>query len=79
VRAGSASAETLSAPMHGRIVQVHVAPGQSVAAGTLLVVMEAMKMEHQLTAQHDGTVTAVHAKPGDQVAARKLLVEVARA
>jgi biotin carboxyl carrier protein len=39
--------------------------------------MEAMKMEHQLTAPVAGTVRSVHARVGEQVAARKLLVEIA--
>ena len=66
----------LLAPMHGRVVQVLVAPGGTVEAGALLVVIEAMKMEHQLRAPRAGTVAALHAKPGDQVAARQCLVEM---
>jgi len=71
-----AAAGTLLAPMHGRITQVLVAPGGTVAAGALLVVLEAMKMEHQIRAPRAGIVAALHAKTGDQVAARQCLVEM---
>jgi biotin carboxyl carrier protein len=63
----------LLAPMPGSVLEVGVAPGDTVAAGQLLMIMEAMKMEHRVTAPHAGTVAAVHARPGDQVAAGDLL------
>ena len=77
-RAGNAAAASgaLLAPMHGRVTQVLATPGLAVEAGALLVVIEAMKMEHQLRAPRAGTVAALHAKPGDQVAARQCLVEL---
>ena len=74
--ASSRAAGDVVAPMHGRVTQVLVAPGQAVASGALLVVIEAMKMEHQLRAPRAGTVGALHAEPGDQVAARQCLVEL---
>jgi geranyl-CoA carboxylase alpha subunit len=67
----------VAAPMHGRVTQVLAEAGSAVQAGALLVVMEAMKMEHQLVAPIPGRVRAVHARAGEQVAARKLLVEIA--
>ncbi len=77
-RAGDAAAASgaLLAPMHGRVTQVLAVPGGVVEAGALLVVIEAMKMEHQLRAPRAGTVAALHAKAGDQVAARQCLVEM---
>jgi geranyl-CoA carboxylase alpha subunit len=77
-RAGTSAraAGDLLAPMHGRVTQVLVAPGHAVEAGALLVVIEAMKMEHQLRAPRAGIVGALHAKQGDQVAARQCLVEM---
>ena len=72
----SAQAGSLHAPMHGRITQVHAAPGASVQAGALLIVMEAMKMEHQVHAPFAGTVSALHTSVGEQVAARQLLVHI---
>ncbi len=73
-----AAAGTLAAPMPGRVTAVLVAPGDAVARGTALLVMEAMKMEHTITAHADGRVTAIHFKPGDQVAegAELLTLEV---
>jgi acetyl/propionyl-CoA carboxylase alpha subunit len=77
-RAGTSAraAGDVLAPMHGRVTQVLVAPGHAVEAGALLVVIEAMKMEHQLRAPRAGTVGSLHARPGDQVAARQCLVEL---
>ena len=72
----SATAGALRAPMHGRVTQVHATPGASVQAGTLLLVMEAMKMEHQVHAPFAGIVSALHASVGEQVAARQVLVEI---
>ena len=58
----------LTAPMPGKIVAVLVAPGDSVATGAPLMVMEAMKMEHTIAAPHAGVVDAVLYAIGDQVA-----------
>ena len=71
-----AAAGTLRAPMHGRITQVLAEAGATVQAGALLLVMEAMKMEHQILAPHAGTVKAMLARAGEQVAARQALVEL---
>ena len=62
--------------MNGSIVRVLVEPGQAVEAGTALVVLEAMKMEHPLKAGVDGIVRRVGVSQGDQVKSRQLLVEV---
>ena len=56
-----------AAPMPGVIIDVRVEPGEQVAAGSTLVVMEGMKMEHHVSAPCDGTVTEVLVNPGDQV------------
>ena len=75
--AGATAAGALHAPMHGRVTQVLAAPGSSVPAGALLIVMEAMKMEHQIVAPFAGNVVALHARVGDQVGVRQVLVEIA--
>ncbi|GAA4223684.1 3-methylcrotonyl-CoA carboxylase alpha subunit [Sagittula marina] len=62
------------APMPGRVVSVHVKAGQQVKAGDRLAVLEAMKMEHTLTAQADGTVAEVLVSEGEQVTAGAALV-----
>jgi 3-methylcrotonyl-CoA carboxylase alpha subunit len=57
----------LRSPMPGLVLDVRTAPGARVEAGTVLVVLEAMKMEHSLSAPWAGTVAAVAVKPGDRV------------
>ncbi|SDK86023.1 acetyl-CoA carboxylase biotin carboxylase subunit [Paracoccus chinensis] len=66
---------TLS-PMPGLVKAVFVSAGQQVAAGDRLAVLEAMKMEHTLTAARDGTVAEVLAAPGDQVEAGAPLIRL---
>jgi 3-methylcrotonyl-CoA carboxylase alpha subunit len=58
----------LKAPMHGKVIQVFVEPGQQVAKGDRIAVIEAMKMEHTLVAPTDGIVTMVAVLAGEQVA-----------
>ena len=53
--------------MPGKILEVHVSEGQSVTSGDVLMVMEAMKMEHKIVASNDGKVSSIHFKEGDQV------------
>ncbi|MFV9657368.1 acetyl/propionyl/methylcrotonyl-CoA carboxylase subunit alpha [Pseudomonas sp. NY15366] len=67
----------LSAPMNGSIVRVLVEPGQAVEAGTALVVLEAMKMEHSIRAPEAGTVKALYCREGEMVSEGTLLVELA--
>ena len=62
--------------MPGKIIEVRVAVGDSVTAGQTLLVMEAMKMEHAVTAGEDGVVSALHVAAGDQVEADALLAVV---
>ena len=66
----------LVAPMPGTVTRVDVAAGDAVTRGTLLILLEAMKMEHRITAPHDGTVTDVRVAPGAVVAADDVLVVV---
>ncbi len=67
---------TLS-PMPGLVKAVHVVAGQAVTAGDRLAVLEAMKMEHTLTAARDGTVAEVLVTAGQQVEAGAALVRLA--
>ena len=75
-RTRAAAGGLLLAPMHGRVTQALVEPGATVIAGALLLVIEAMKMEHQIRAPHAGTVASLRVRVGEQVAARQPLVEV---
>jgi geranyl-CoA carboxylase alpha subunit len=67
---------SVKAPMDGAIVEVLVEEGRSVSKGQLLVVLEAMKMEHPLKASIDGVVRRIGVSRGDQVKNRQLLVEI---
>jgi 3-methylcrotonyl-CoA carboxylase alpha subunit len=65
----------LAAPMPGRIIALLVGPGETVARGRPLLIMEAMKMEHTLCAPADGKVRAFHATVGQQVQEGALLID----
>ncbi len=70
---------TILAPMPGKVISLHVKPGDKVAAGDRLLVLEAMKMEHRLTAPFAAIVEQVSVAAGGQVAEGALLVTLARA
>ncbi|MBO0982782.1 biotin carboxylase N-terminal domain-containing protein [Rathayibacter sp. SD072] len=80
-RRGSGSVSTVTgdsvtAPMQATIVKVAVAEGDSVVAGDLVVVLEAMKMEQPLTAHKDGVVTGLAAEAGTTVSAGHVLLSI---
>ena len=58
---------SLAAPMPGKVIAVMVQPGQQVAKGAPLLVLEAMKMEHTITAPAGGMVKEIHFAAGEQV------------
>ena len=64
----------LIAPMPGAVLTTEVSAGDSVTKGDLLVILEAMKMEHRIVAPRDGTVEQMHVAIGDQVDNAQLLV-----
>ena len=66
----------IEAPMPGKVTAVEVLQGQKVAKGQRLLTLEAMKMEHALTAPFDGTVAELAAAPGAQVTEGQVLVKV---
>ena len=69
--------ESLPAPLAGNIFKVNVAVGDVVAAGDVVVILEAMKMETEVRATRGGTVSAVSVKVGDTVAVGDTLITVA--
>ena len=73
---GAASSDALTSPMQGTIVKVAVATGQTVAAGDLVVVLEAMKMEQPLNAHRAGTVTGLTAEVGQTVSSGGVICEI---
>ena len=76
MKTAEAPAGACTAPMPGKVVKVLVDSGQAVTAGDVLVVLEAMKMEHSVTAPTDGSVESVRAAVGEQVEEGAVLVVV---
>ena len=74
--AAAAGDGAILAPMPGKVIAVDVAAGDTVTAGQRLMVLEAMKMEHALTAPFDGTVTELAATEGGQVQVEAVLCVV---
>lgn len=80
-RLGFSTVETnlskdVMAPMPGLVLDIMVAPGDAVTAGTPLLILEAMKMENVLKAEGDGEVKAITVAKGDAVEKRQLLIEI---
>jgi biotin carboxyl carrier protein len=72
-----ASEKVLKSPMPGRVVKLLVKPGDDVAAGQPLLVMEAMKMENEIKAKAAGQVAEIHVVVGDTVEGSAKLVSMA--
>ncbi|MHA3702997.1 acetyl/propionyl/methylcrotonyl-CoA carboxylase subunit alpha [Jatrophihabitans sp. YIM 134969] len=73
----AASGDTLTAPMQGTIVKLAVSDGDTVAAGDLVVVLEAMKMEQPLTAHKAGTISGLTAEVGAVVTSGSAICTIA--
>jgi acetyl-CoA/propionyl-CoA carboxylase, biotin carboxylase, biotin carboxyl carrier protein len=76
-RTAHGGADAVRSPMQGTVLRVGVAAGDRVAAGDVLVVVEAMKMENEIVAHHAGLVEAVEVDAGDTVGNGQLLVRLA--
>ncbi|HET9106059.1 MAG TPA: biotin carboxylase N-terminal domain-containing protein [Steroidobacteraceae bacterium] len=76
--AASAATGGLTTPLPGVVSAVPVREGQAVAAGEVLMVIEAMKMEHSITAPYDGVVRTIHFAAGDRVAEGSELLALSR-
>ncbi len=72
----AASGDSVTAPMQGTVVKVAVEEGQEVSAGDLVVVLEAMKMEHTIRAVAAGVVEAIYFAAGDRGRADELLLKI---
>ena len=64
---GGRRRQTVKAYMPGRVVTLLAAEGEEVTAGQGVLVLEAMKMENEIRAEHGGTVTKIHVQPGQAV------------
>ena len=73
---GEEAGGQITSPMPGQVISVNVTPGERVATGTVVAVVEAMKMEHALHAPSDGVVTSVLVRSGDQVALGQIMIEL---
>jgi acetyl-CoA/propionyl-CoA carboxylase biotin carboxyl carrier protein len=71
-----ASGDAVTAPMQGTIIKVAVSEGDTVSAGDLIVVLEAMKMENPVTAHKDGTVTGLSAEAGSSISQGTVVCEI---
>ncbi len=76
-QAEAADGEAVEAPLAGSVFRILVKPGQQVATGDILVIVEAMKMETEVRSPKDGTVAAVAVQEGDSVELGRALVYVA--
>ena len=72
--AAPAGAVSVTAPMPGNILDVKVKAGDSVKAGDTLLILEAMKMENEISAPQDGTIASVNVRKGDVVNSGDLLI-----
>jgi biotin carboxyl carrier protein len=75
-RAGATRGETIRAPIAGKVVKVLVAPGDQVAPGSAVIVLEAMKMENELVAERGGTVKTISKQAGQAVDTGDVLIEL---
>ncbi len=66
----------VEAPMAGKVLEIEVAVGDTIAEDDEIIVLEAMKMENQIFSTEGGTVKAILVKEGDQVAEGQALIEV---
>ena len=73
---GREGVQTVASPMPGKVVRVLIAPGDEVAAGQGLVVVEAMKMQNEMKAVRSGKVRSVAATEGATVAAGEVLATI---
>jgi len=69
--------EKVNSPLPGVIIEVSVREGQAVKAGQKVAVLEAMKMENEISAPKDGTITAIHVNKGDSVLEGAPVVSIA--
>lgn len=71
---GTAGSVKVEAPMPGTILDVKVSVGDSVSSGSVLCILEAMKMENEIVAPQDGTVASVNVSKSDSVEAGQVII-----
>lgn len=73
----SAGGKAVTSPLPGVIIAVKVNVGDTVKAGQVIAILEAMKMENEIQAEHDGTVASVNVTKGDSVLEGATIVTIA--
>jgi glutaconyl-CoA decarboxylase len=76
-QSGPVAGETMTAPMPGTIIDIRVTEGQSVKAGDIVLILEAMKMENEIVAPSDGTIAKIYTSKGESVSTGDSLVTIA--
>ena len=76
-KAPAGAGEKVNSPLPGVIVEVSVKEGQAVKSGDKVAVLEAMKMENEISAPKDGTITAIHVNKGDSILEGAPIVTIA--
>ena len=76
-KAPDGAGEKVNSPLPGVIVEVSVKEGQAVKSGQKVAVLEAMKMENEISAPKDGTITAIHVNKGDSILEGAPIVTIA--
>ena len=76
-KAPAGAGEKVNSPLPGVIVEVSVKEGQAVKSGQKVAVLEAMKMENEISAPKDGTITAIHVNKGDSILEGAPIVTIA--
>lgn len=72
-----AGAHTIEAPMPGTVLRIDVKEGDMVKNGQVLLILEAMKMENEITATRDGKIASINVGSGDSVNANDVLISIA--
>ncbi len=75
-RSGSTRSGTISSPIPGKVVSIHVSVGDSVEEGSVLMILEAMKMQNEVQAPISGTVAELNCETGDSIEANSPLVVI---
>ena len=73
----SGNVKSINSPLPGNILEIKVSEGDDVSKGTVILIMEAMKMENNIICEFDGVVSAIKVKTGQSVLQNDVLVEIA--
>ena len=75
-RSSSAKSGTISSPIPGKVVSIHISVGDEVEEGSVLMILEAMKMQNEVQAPISGTIAELNCQTGDNIEANSPLVVI---